>query len=775
MKTYNQVGIVLSHPEAISNIKSMIKGPSNLSLTVLADNLCKQYGLYDPRGLPQIDRCRRVLRMLGRAGDIVLPGLSRRTKTAPHKSISAPVQLPIDVPEKVGEVRGLKTILVKSAEHKAVWNELVTRDTSKGVGSLVGRELRYLVASDHGFLGAIEFGSAALHLDARDKWIGWDIAARRTKLHQVIAMRQFLIRPQVQCPDLAALVLQQVLGVVADDFEKRYNLWPLLVECSHKADYLSANDFHAASWVRVGQTKVRGRFSPARKMAVENDIYLYPLEKEFRSKMGLPPHSGLGGLGISDGLSADTWARQEFGGAQLGDKRITDRLVSCASDMAKLPTRSISGAVQGEASKVKGYYRMIDHPDEDAINMDTVLSPHRGQTIRRMMEEKTVLAIQDGSDLNYSGLNDCEGLGVIGSNQTGAESNGLHLHSTLVVTTEGLPLGILRATCEARKPKSEDDKRLPANIPIEEKKTFAWIESMRDLKKIALDMPGTRIISVKDREADFYELFEEHRKDRCPNLEMLVRAKHNRWIIESGTSIKLFDAVKETPECARFKITVARKSARPKKSKQKASPKRPERIADVSLRYMPFELRPSGSAEDRTPISISIVHVVENNPPEGEEAIEWFLLTTIDVQSAEVAEKCLLWYCKRWRIEDWHRVLKSGCRIEEAANKSAERLERFIAINLVIAWRIMLMTLLGRESPDLPPEVLFTDVEIEVLTAFAKGRRLKPPDTVGDAVQLVARIGGYLARKSDPPPGHQLMWQGYSALQMMCAGYILRC
>ena len=106
----------------------MIKGPSNLPLTVLADNLCNQYGLYDPRGLPQIDRCRRVLRMLGRAGDIVLPGLSRRTKTAPHKSISAPVQLPIDVPEKVGEVRGLKTILVKSAEHKAVWNELVTRD-----------------------------------------------------------------------------------------------------------------------------------------------------------------------------------------------------------------------------------------------------------------------------------------------------------------------------------------------------------------------------------------------------------------------------------------------------------------------------------------------------------------------------------------------------------------------------------------------------------------------------------------------------------------------
>ena len=131
----------------------------------------------------------------------------------------------------------------------------------------------------------------------------------------------------------------------------------------------------------------------------------------------------------------------------------------------------------------------------------------------------------------------------------------------------------------------------------------------------------------------------------------------------------------------------------------------------------------------------------------------------------------------RWRIEDWHRVLKSGCRIETLQHKTAERLRRAIAINLVIAWRIMLMTLLGREQPELSAEVLFSDLEIEVLAAYQKKDRTRPTEPLiqlGNAVRLVAQIGGYLGRANDPPPGHQLMWQGYFQLQLMCEGYSLR-
>jgi len=218
-----------------------------------------------------------------------------------------------------------------------------------------------------------------------------------------------------------------------------------------------------------------------------------------------------------------------------------------------------------------------------------------------------------------------------------------------------------------------------------------------------------------DREADFFELFDEQRRNST--VELLVRAKHNRSTTEEG---KLFDAVKQTEVRAHISIHVDRQSARPKRSKQKGRPGRHARTAETSLRFKQVELRPPYHHKDNPPIVLWVVHVLEDNPPEGEEGIEWYLLTTMKIESAEDAQRCLRWYCLRWRIEDWHRVLKSGCRIEKAAHNSAERLKRSIAIHLVIAWRIMLMTLLGRETPELPVELLFSDLEVEVLKAYAK-------------------------------------------------------
>jgi hypothetical protein len=144
-----------------------------------------------------------------------------------------------------------------------------------------------------------------------------------------------------------------------------------------------------------------------------------------------------------------------------------------------------------------------------------------------------------------------------------------------------------------------------------------------------------------------------------------------------------------------------------------------------------------------------VIHAREENPPPNAKAVEWFLLTTIHITAAEDAAQCLRWYCLRWRIEDRHRALKSGCRIEDLAHETAERLRRAAAINLVIAWPIMSMTLLGRQTPELPAGVLFPDIELRALRAFAK-RRLNPPLLLGEAVALVAKIGGYLGRNSAP-------------------------
>ena len=155
---------------------------------------------------------------------------------------------------------------------------------------------------------------------------------------------------------------------------------------------------------------------------------------------------------------------------------------------------------------------MIDQPEESAFNLPNILAPHRERTARRMMGQETVLCLQDGSELNYTNLDECTDLGDLKANQTGAKMRGLNLHSTLAVAPNGLPLGVLKAQCIAPKTKAADDKRKPSAIPIEEKKTCVWIEHHRDLVVLSKEMPQTQLINVCDREADFFELFDEQRK-----------------------------------------------------------------------------------------------------------------------------------------------------------------------------------------------------------------------------------------------------------------------
>ncbi|MCP4899660.1 MAG: IS4 family transposase, partial [bacterium] len=263
----------------------------------------------------------------------------------------------------------------------------------------------------------------------------------------------------------------------------------------------------------------------------------------------------------------------------------------------------------------------------------------------------TVLCIQDGTDLNYNSLAQCEGLGVIGANQTGTQSRGLHLHSTLVVTTDGLPLGLLGAKCEApqgqkEEPEEEEDEKASSRKkPIEERKNFCWIESLRDSNALAAEMPSTRQVRVMDREADFYELFCEPRHQQ---VELLVRAKHDR---RTDGEYKLFETLRRSEVRGTLIIQIPRQSARPKLNKQKARPHRSERTAQVALRYEEVELPPPCEHKDKAPVKVWVVHLREQTPPPGEIPLEWFLLTTVAVTSNQIAEECIRWYRRRWRIE----------------------------------------------------------------------------------------------------------------------------
>jgi hypothetical protein len=718
MKLQNQIKRTLSTAEAIESVRRLLEGEDVSSRIELAELVCEEFGFQDPRGENQWGGCLKALRELEAHGEFQLPP-QRREKVRPApRRLDQAVAKPQGVPETVGEIAGLELILVEHESPMRIWNELMIREHPQGAGPLVGRQIRYLVGSEYGLLGAFGFAAPALQLAERDRWIGWDAEQRRRHLHGVVCLSRFLIRPSVACRNLASRLLSLSLERLEKDFERRYHYRPWLVESFVDTSQFSGASYRAANWIRVGQTQGRGRQDRfSKREETIKDIYVYPLEKDFRTRvLGLAADAGLGPLAPADGLDAEHWAKQEFGSAPLGDARLSQRLVDIAEAKAEKPGRAFTGVAEGDWPAVKAYYRFIDHPDEEAVTMRHILQPHRQRTVRRMKAQRTVLCIQDGSDADYTSLAQCEGLGVIGTNQTAAQSRGLHLHSTFAVAPNGLPLGVLRAECVAPKLKSPDDKRLSYNIPIEEKDTFCWIEGLRDTMEVAAQMPQTRLINVCDREADFFELFDEQRRNPC--VDLLVRANHNRVITEEP--FKLFPAIRQAPLQTKVQVHVPRQSARPKLSKKKARPKRPSRLADLEVRYQRIQLRPPDYHSDKDPIDVWVIHAVESSPPKATEPVEWFLLTTVNITSPEDAVQCLRWYCLRWRIEDFHRVLKSGCGVEQIAHETAERIRRAIAINLVIAWRIMLMTLLGRETPELPPEVMFSNIELQVLRAYAK-------------------------------------------------------
>ena len=472
-----------------------------------------------------------------------------------------------------------------------------------------------------------------------------------------------------------------------------------------------------------------------------------------------------------EGLDAESWAGNEFAAAALGDARLSARLVESARHMALSPMRAITGATNGARAVVKGHYRLIDQPADSEVTVENILAPHRARTLQRMGSQETVLCVLDGTSLNFAKRGQTQGLGVIGSNQTGALARGLHLHTTLAVNPDGVPLGVLRAGFDAPPPPDPEAKGPKAR---EEKKSFRWIEGLRDCAQAAQRLPETHVVYTTDREADFLDLFIE-RREHAPHLELLVRAKVNRVLANDTTAEgdrvvrRLFDEVRNAPARGTCTVEVGRLSARVKASKQAPKAKRVARVAETTLRYEPVAL----PCPQAAPVALWMVHAREERAPAKTEPLEWFVLTTVPVKSADDATRILQWYALRWRIEDYFRILKSGCKVEELQHHSAERLERAIAIKMVIAWRIQLMVRLGREVPELPGELLFSDAELRVLATFARSRKLAPPTRLGEAVSLVARLGGWLGRTRDPP-GAQLMWHGYTQLVAMTFAFELR-
>lgn len=368
-----------------------------------------------------------------------------------------------------------------------------------------------------------------------------------------------------------------------------------------------------------------------------------------------------------------------------------------------------------------------------------------------MRAEKIVLAVQDTTSLNYTAHAATEGMGPIGSNGP----QGLHLHSTLAFSTQGTPLGFLDVQCWARDPAEFGKKAKRHRVPIEEKESFKWLKSFRAVTDVQARCPDTMLVSVGDREADIYELFEEAMA-HPEGPKLLVRAEHNRQLHDEQN--RLWETMQSRTVEGTQVLQVPRHE------------NRAARTAHMSVRYAAISLlAPTGHTGHAIPVWA--VFAQEQNTPDGVKPLEWMLLTTIPVTCFDQAIEKLIWYTRRWGIEVLHRTLKSGCRIEQRQLGQADRIEACLAIDLVVAWRIYYLNKLGREVPQAPCTVYFEEAEWKALMVFTTKTPVAPaqPPTLREAIRRVAGLGGFLGRKSDGEPGTQTLWLGLQRLDDIVA------
>lgn len=445
------------------------------------------------------------------------------------------------------------------------------------------------------------------------------------------------------------------------------------------------------------------------------------------------------------------WAVSEFGAADLGDARRTARLISLARQLGMGPHCSFPQALS--ASELKAAYRFFDN---DEIDVDGILSTHICQTLARTSEVPVVLAIQDTTEYNLSHLPATTGLGY-GSNR---KVRGFFMHSILAVTPDGLPLGVLGMKTWARPDEQFGKKHKRRQLGVEEKESFKWIEGIEQLHLLQERCPQTKLVTVCDREADIYDLFA---LERAKGVEYLVRAAWNRRVIHpEGYLWEAMQAAERTG------TTILRIPARGGE---------PERLAQMEVRCAPVRVRPPNNRrfDGLADLDLHAVWAIELNPPEGSEAVQWMLLTSMAIETMDQALECLSWYARRWTIETWHRVLKSGCQIEARQFGDIERFERATALFCVIAWRILYATLLGRLDGSASCEVLLQRVEWQALYCRVNGTAKLPKEapSLGQAILWIAKLGGYLGRKNDRPPGATVLWRGFLALHECLQMYLV--
>lgn len=452
---------------------------------------------------------------------------------------------------------------------------------------------------------------------------------------------------------------------------------------------------------------------------------------------------------------ASEWAAVEFGGALLGDRRRSPRLIQVAAQLARNPHGTLPGSFR-RWKEAKAAYRLLEQPD---VTYDGVIAPHRQRVRAACREGGEYLLVEDTTQLDFTSHLAAQDLGRIGDDG----GQGLHLHSTLAlrverwnelqepeVTVEGLFAQHWWARTEPTIGTKREKKCKRLTRPRESQRWGAVIE------EVGPPPSGARWTLVGDRESDIYETF-----GRCQRngWEFVLRAEQPRVLQDEGRS--LFLAVAESPELGQFSLHL------------RARPGQAARRILLAVRARAVQLRapwrPGGRPE---PCSVNVVEAREIDPPEGVEPVHWVLLTTWPCEAFEQALRVIKAYTRRWLIEEYHKALKTGTGIEQSQLSTAQRITALLGILAVVAVRLVNMKLLAATHPDQP--VSAEELGEEAL-AVLEGTYGKPAGgwTYGSALVGIARLGGFLARRSDGNPGWLTIWRGWRQLMLLVQGFDL--
>lgn len=429
------------------------------------------------------------------------------------------------------------------------------------------------------------------------------------------------------------------------------------------------------------------------------------------------------------------WAEGEFAGIDLGDKRRDRRAVQLVERLAERPTASIPGACGGWA-ETQAAYRFLANEEYDWID---ILEPHRQCTRARMAEHPVVLCLQDTTELDFNGQA-IAGLGPLSYEA----QRGMYLHPTFAVTPAREPLGVMDAWMWARAPKAPDGTRPGITESVR------WSEGYARVAELAAELPATRLVSVADREADIRALMVRARDLGNP-ADWLLRAKHNRALPEGG---RLWAKVLASAPVGEIRFTLP--GGRGRAAREVHQHVYTERVALGDGRGGSFE--------------VTCLIAREIDAPAGVKPIEWRLLTNRCAETLESCAELIDWYRARWEIELLFLVLKEGCRVEALQLATMERIERALALFLVVAWRIARLMRLGRTVPDLDATLLLAPEEWQAAYILAKKPLPKQPPRLNAVLRLIARLGGFLGRKGDGEPGVKTIWLGLQRVMDFAAG-----